>query len=96
MAVHRLHTQKSLFDFPFKGHLPRAGTILGSLSNYDDDHNGQLQKTNRLMIKTTALHVHHALWHISLTSTADYDVKPPNLTFYGGGGHTTTKFPSPF
>ena len=24
----------------------------------------------------------------------DYDVKPPNLTFYGGRGHTTTNFPS--
>ena len=26
----------------------------------------------------------------------DYDVKPPNLTFYGGRGHTTTNFPSSF
>ena len=34
---------------------------LGSLSNYGDDHNRQLQKAIGLMIKTTALHVHHAL-----------------------------------
>ena len=27
MPVHTLHTQKSLFDFSFKGHLPHAGTI---------------------------------------------------------------------
>ena len=26
----------------------------------------------------------------------DYDVKPPNLTFYGGRWHTTTNFPSSF
>ena len=30
----------------------------------------QLQKTIGLMIKTTALHVHHAFKYISLTSTA--------------------------
>ena len=33
---------------------------LGSLSNYDDDHNDDFKKTISLMIKTTALHVHHA------------------------------------
>ena len=48
------------------------------------------------MIKTTALPVHHAFQYISLTSTARYDVKPPNLTFYGGRGHTTANFPSSF
>ena len=26
----------------------------------------------------------------------DYEVKPPNLTFFGGRGHTTTNFPSTF
>ena len=34
--------------------------VIGSLSNYDDDHNGDFKKTIGLMIKTTALHVHHA------------------------------------
>ena len=34
--------------------------LLGSLSNYDDDHNDDFKKTIGLMIKTTALHVHHA------------------------------------
>ena len=33
---------------------------IGSLSNYDDDHNNDFKKTIALMIKTTALHVHHA------------------------------------
>ena len=35
--------------------------ILGSLSNYDDDHNEDLKKTIGLTIKKkTALNVHHA------------------------------------
>ena len=34
--------------------------ILGSLNNYDDDHNDDFKKTIGLMIKTKALHVHHA------------------------------------
>ena len=34
--------------------------IIGSLSNYDDDHNNDFNKTIGLMIKTTALQVHHA------------------------------------
>ena len=34
--------------------------IIGSLSNYDDDHNNDFKKTIGLMIKTTALQVHHA------------------------------------
>ena len=39
----------------------RGGTfLLGSLSNYDDDRNDDFKKTIGLMIKTTALHVHHA------------------------------------
>ena len=42
---------------------------LGSLSNYDDDHNDDVKKTIGLMIKSTALHVHHAFYYISLTST---------------------------
>ena len=43
---------------------------IGSLSNDDDDHNDDFKKTIGLMIKTTALHVHHAFQYISLTSTA--------------------------
>ena len=34
--------------------------LLGSLSNNDDDHNDDFKKTIIWMIKTTALHVHHA------------------------------------
>ena len=54
----------------------------------------QRQKTIGFMSKTTALHVHRAF----LTSAFlwrplhDYDVIPPNVTFYGGRGHTTTNF----
>ena len=42
------------------------------------------------MIKTSALHVFSTfLWH---PLCDDYDVKPPNLTFYEGRGQTTTNF----
>ena len=47
----------------FETIIPRArmgSESLGSLSNYDDDHNDDFKKTKGLMIKTTALHVHHA------------------------------------
>ena len=44
--------------------------LLESLGNYDDDHNDDFKKTIGLMVKTTALHVHHAFQYISLTSTA--------------------------
>ena len=46
--------------------------LIGSLSNFDDDHNDDFKKTIGpigLMIKTTALHVHHAFQYISLTCT---------------------------
>ena len=33
---------------------------LGSLSNYDDDHNDDFKTTIDLMTKTTTLHVCHA------------------------------------
>ena len=48
------------------------------------------------MIKTTALHVHHTFSTFLWRPLHDYDVKPPNLTFYGGRGHTTTNFRSSF
>ena len=38
----------------------RHEDIKGSLSNYDDDHNDDFKKTIGLIIKTTALYVHHA------------------------------------
>ena len=34
--------------------------MIGSLTNYDDDHNDDFKKAIGLMTKTTALHVHHA------------------------------------
>ena len=44
--------------------------LIGSLSNYDDNHNDDFKKTIGLMIQTKALHVNHAFQYISLTSTA--------------------------
>ena len=49
---------------------PRRVLALTITSNYDDDHNNDFKATIGLMIKTTALHVHHAFYYISLTSTA--------------------------
>ena len=56
----------------------------------------QLQKTINLMIKTTALHVHHAFGTFLWRPLHDYDVKPPNLAFYGGREQATTNFLSSF
>lgn len=45
------------------------------------------------MSKTTALHEDDALGSFALHN---YDVKPPNATFYGGREHTATNFPLSF
>ena len=92
------------FFYKFKFELPWCSLLnsassqftLGSLSNYDDDHNDSFKQTICLTIKTTALHVHHAFSTFLWRPLHDYDMKPPNLTFYGGRGHTTTNFPSSF
>ena len=39
------------------------GLTVGSLSNYEDDHNDDFKKTRGLMIKTTALQVHNAFYN---------------------------------
>jgi len=44
----------------YSSSLDMGSESMGSLSNYDDDHNDDFKKTIGLMIKTTALHVHHA------------------------------------
>ena len=36
-----------------------------------------------MISKTTTLHVHHACLYISLPLLHDYNMKMPNLTFYG-------------
>ena len=43
------------------------------------------------MRKTTTLQVHHAFLYISFLFLHDYDVKMPNLAFYGGRKQATTK-----
>ena len=68
-------------------------TWVGALSNYDDDDNNNVKKQLVLWAKQLLCTC------ITLFSTFlwrplhDYDVKPPNATFYGGRGHTTTNFP---
>ena len=50
------------------------------------------KKTIGYISKTITLHVHHTYWYISLTFLPDYDVKLPNLAFYGLYKQATTKF----
>ena len=66
-----------------------------SLINHNDDYNdnAKVEKTKQtvgFMSKTTAPHVFFStfLWR----PLYDYDVKPPNATFYGGRELTKTKF----
>ena len=49
------------------------------------------KKTIDLISKTTTLQVHHAFLYISFLFLHDYDVKMPNLAFYGGRKQATTK-----
>ena len=49
---HACHTRFAVF-FPLPSRC--VSSLIGSLSNYDDDHNDDLKKTTGLMIKTTAL-----------------------------------------
>ena len=62
--------------------------LIESLSNYDDDHNDKTKQQFCMCITLFSTFFWHPLH--------DYHVKPPNLTFYGGRGHTTTNFPSSF
>ena len=59
-----------VLSFFLKNTVLRLRLTVGSLSNYEDDHNDDFKKTRGLMIKTTALQVHNAFEYISLTSTA--------------------------
>ena len=66
-----------------------------SLINHNDDYNdnANVEKTKQtvgFMSKTTALHVFFStfLWR----PLYDYDMKPPNATFYGGRELSKTKF----
>ena len=66
-----------------------------SLINHNDDYNdnAKVEKTKQtvgFMSKTTAPHVFFStfLWR----PLYDYDVKPPNATFYGGRELSKTKF----
>ena len=70
-----------------------AVTWVGTLSNLRRRRQQQHQKTIGFMSKTTALHVHQDVSTFLWRPMHDYDVKPPNATFYGGRGHTTTNFP---
>ena len=45
-----------------------------------------------LISRTTTWHVHHAFLYISFLFLHDYDVKMPNVAFYGGRKQAMTKF----
>ena len=55
--------------------LVQARHYLGTLWNYDENGNGNVKKSIGSMRKTTTLHVHHPIWHISSPSLYNYDVK---------------------
>ena len=67
--------------------------ILGTLSNYDeDDDNNSVKK--QLFLRPKQLCSCVTFFSTFLWGPLhDYDVKPPNATFYGGRGHTTTDVP---
>ena len=59
--IRALELHYSIIQFLIKSRKARHRVkALGSLSNYDDGHNDDFKKTIGLMVKTTALHVHHA------------------------------------
>ena len=65
---------------------------IGTLRSNDADGNENVKKTIGFISKTITLHVHHTYWYISLPFLPDYDVKLPNLAFYGLYKQATTKF----
>ena len=54
--------------------------------------NNRFNDKKNSSVCTSITHFSTFLWR----PLHDYDVKPPNLTFYGGRGHTTTNFPLSF
>ena len=56
----------------------------GSFSYDDGDGHENVKTAIGLLSKTTSLHVHHAFLYTSLPLLHDYDVKMPNVKFYGG------------
>ena len=58
--------------------------IIGTLRSNDADGNENVKKTTS--------RVHHAFWYIYFLFLQDYDVKMPNLAFYGRRKQATTKF----
>ena len=65
--------------------------ILGTLRSNDADGNENVKKTIGIITKTTTSHVHHTFLSISFPFLHNYDVKMPNLVFYGGRKQATTK-----
>ena len=64
---------------------------MGTLRSNDADDNEHVKKIIGLISKTTTSHVHHTFLYISFPFLHDYDVKMPNLAFYGGRKQATTK-----
>ena len=58
----------------------------------DAEDNKNVKKTIGLISKTTTSHVHHTFLYISFPFLHDYNVKMPNVAFYGGPKQATRKF----
>ena len=63
-----------------------------SVPSGSDDGNENVIKAIGLTSKTTALHVHHTFFYISLPSLHDHDVKMLNFMFYRARKQAATKF----
>ena len=81
-VLHHTRLQKLYFHSNFGA----GNELLGSLSNHDDD----FKKTNIRFNdqNNSSPHASRFLVHFF----ARLRRKPPNLTLYGGRGHTTTNF----
>ena len=70
--------------------------IIETLRSNEPYGNENVKKTVGFMSKTTTFHMHHAFCIFLCPFMHDYDVKIPNVTFYGVRKQATTKFYFPF
>ena len=67
--------------------------LIGTLSKYDDDDNDKEKKNNWFYKQNNnSARASRFLVHFFTVHCTTTNVKRPNVTFYGGRGHTTTNF----
>ena len=80
LIVQSIRIYGNNFPFPFS-------SLLGTSRSNDAQRK---EKTIGLVSKTTTSHVHHTLLYIYFPFLHDYDMKIPNLVFYGERKQATT------